>query len=80
LRTLRDLDAAALQLWEAIQVLLDERLDDAAGRRQPFRQMPRQRLVEAGTQVETLARPPDDHYYPELVDHYRRVRLFLPTL
>jgi hypothetical protein len=30
--------------------------------------------------VETLARPPDDHYYPELVDRYRRVRLFLPTL
>jgi NAD(P)-dependent dehydrogenase (short-subunit alcohol dehydrogenase family) len=24
--------------------------------------------VEAGTQVETRARPPDDHYAPELVD------------
>ena len=23
---------------------------------------------------------PDDHYYPELVDRYRRVRLFLPPL
>ena len=80
LRTLRDLDAAALQLWEAIQVLLDEQIDDTAVRRQTFLQLPRQRLVEAGTQVETLARPPDDHYYPELVDRYRRVRLFLPTL
>src|ERR687891_555865 len=34
----------------------------------------------SAAQVETLARPPDDHYYPELVDRYRRVRLFLPPL
>jgi TnpA family transposase len=79
LRTLRDLDAAALELWEAIQVLLDEEVA-AAVRYQTFTQIPRQRLVEAGAQVEALARPPDDHYYPELVEHYRRVRLFLPTL
>jgi TnpA family transposase len=80
LRTLRDLDAAALHLWEAIQVRLDERVDDASVRRQAFAHISRQRLVEAGTQVETLARPPDDRYYPELVDRYRRVRRFLPTL
>jgi TnpA family transposase len=80
LRTLRDLDAAALHLWEAIQVLLDDRVDDAMVRRQAFVQISRQRLVEAGAQVETLARPPDDHYYPELVDRYRRVRRFFPTL
>jgi hypothetical protein len=79
LRTLRDLDAAALELWEAIQVLLDEEVA-AAVRHQTCTQIPRQRLVEAGAQVEALARPPDDHYYPELVEHYRRVRLFLPTL
>jgi len=80
IRTLRDLDTAALQLWEAIQVLLDERIHDAAVRSQTFVQIPRQRLVEAGAQVETLARPPDDHYYPELVDRYRSVRRFLPPL
>jgi len=80
LRTLRDLDTAALQLWEAIQLLLDEQIADAAVRSQTFAQIPRQRLVEAGTQVETLARPPDDRYYPELVERYQRVRRFLPTL
>jgi TnpA family transposase len=80
LRTLRDLDTAALQLWEALPPLLDEQIADAAVRSQTFAQIPRQRLVDAGTQVETLARPPDDHYYPELVDRYRRVRLFLPAL
>jgi TnpA family transposase len=80
LRTLRDLDAAALHLWEAMQVLLDDQVDDVLVRRQVFAQISRQRLVEAGAQVATLARPPDDHYYPELVDRYRRVRRFLPTL
>ncbi len=33
-----------------------------------------------GTAGDRLARPPDDHYYPELVDRYRWVRLFLPPL
>jgi TnpA family transposase len=80
LRTLRDLDTAALQLWEAIQILLDEQLADTAVRRQVFAQIPRQQLVDAGTQVESLARPPDDRYYPELVERYQRVRRFLPTL
>lgn len=80
LRTLRDLDAAALQLWEAIQVLLDESVAEERVRRQVFRQVPREHLVTAATQVATLARPPDDRYYPELVERYRRVRVFLPTL
>jgi hypothetical protein len=80
LRTLRDLDAAALQLGEAIQVILDESVNEERVRRQVFSQIPRERLVAAAPQVATLARPPDDHYYPELVERYRRVRLFLPAL
>lgn len=80
IRTLRDLDTAALRLWEAIQVLLNEQIDDAAVRQQTFLHTPRARLVEAGAQVEALARPPDDHYYPELVERYQQVRRFLPTL
>jgi TnpA family transposase len=80
IRTLRDLDVAALQLWEALQVLLDDSIDAAAVRSQTFTQIPRARVLDAGAQVETLARPPDDHYYPELVDRYRSVRRFLPTL
>jgi TnpA family transposase len=80
LRTLRDLDVAALQLWAAIQIVLDESVDEGSVRRQVFTQIPRERLVAASAQVATLARPPDDHYYPELVERYRRVRLFLPAL
>jgi hypothetical protein len=80
LRTLRDLDTAALQLWDALRILLDENVDAAAVRTQTYAQIPRERLLEAGAQVETLARPPDDHYYPEIVDRYRQVRRFLPSL
>ena len=60
--------------------LLDEQIDDAAVRQQTFVQMPRARLLDAGAQVEALARPPDDNYYPELVERYQRVRRFFPTL
>ncbi len=80
IRTLRDLDAAALQLWDALQALLDESVDTAAIRQQTFAQIPREQVCEAGAQVVALTRPPDDNYYPELVERYRRVRRFLPTL
>jgi hypothetical protein len=49
-------------------------------RQQTFIHTPRARLLEAGAQVEALARPPDGHYYPELVERYQQVRRFLPTL
>ena len=78
LRTLRDLDAAALQLWNAMGVLLDETVAAAAVRTQTYARIPRQRLLETGAQVETLAQPADGRYYPELVDRYRRVRRFMP--
>jgi TnpA family transposase len=80
LRTLHDLDAAALQLWDALQVMLDETVEAKAIRTQAFARVPRERLLEAGAEVEMLTRPPDDHYYDELVERYRSVRRFLPTL
>lgn len=80
LRTLHDLDAAALQLWEAIQIVLDETIEASRVRSQVFAKIPPEQLVEAAAQVATLTRPPDDNYYPELVERYQRVRRFLPTL
>lgn len=77
-RTLHDLDAAALQLREACQILLDGQIEDATVRTRVFAKIPRERLVAAATLVATLAGPPDDHYYPELVERYRRGRRFLP--
>jgi hypothetical protein len=80
LRTLHDLDIAALQLWDAVQVLLDYHVKPVDIRTQTFARVPRNRLLEAGAEVEKLTRPPDDNYYDELVERYKSVRRFLPTL
>lgn len=80
LRTLKDLDAAALRLQEACAVLLDPTCPDAAVRATVFARMSPEQLAAASTRVATLARPPDEHYYAELAERYRQIRRFLPTL
>ncbi len=80
IRSLRDLDAAALQLREACAVLLDEGLESPQVRLAVFQRVPRERLLEAVATVEALARPADDSYYQEMMEAYRRVRYFLPAL
>jgi hypothetical protein len=80
LRTLHDLDTAALQLWDALQVMLDENVEAAAIGTQAFARVPRERLLAAGAEVEMLTRPPDDNYDEELVERYHSVRRFLATL
>jgi hypothetical protein len=79
-RTLRDLDAAALQLRAACQVLLDTRIADMGLRRVIFARMPPEALVTASQTVETLTRPADDQYYPELIERYQSVRRFFPAV
>ena len=80
LRTLSALDTAALSLWTACQIVLDAHIADADVRTSIFTQMTPDQLADAALTVEHLARPADDQYYPELVERYRRVRRFLPTL
>ena len=80
LRTLKDLDAAALQLSQVGRVLLDPNCDDEKVREKVWRLLTKEQLTEAVTQVEELARPPDDNYYQELLGRWRQVRRFLPTL
>jgi len=80
LRTLRDLDAAALQLREACAVVLDSTWDDPQVRTAIFARVPKERLLEAVGAIEALALPADDDYYRQLLDRYRQVRRFLPTL
>lgn len=80
LRTLKDLDAAALKLSAACSLLLAPECDDNQLRQTIFALIPQTQLLEAIEQVETLARPPEDQYYPEVLSRWRTVRLFLPTL
>jgi TnpA family transposase len=80
LRTVRDLDTAALQLAKAITVVLDDKCSNMEVRPSIFKRISRKNLIQAAATVESLARPADDNYYPELIDRYRRVRQFLPIL
>jgi hypothetical protein len=80
LRTIHDLDAAALQLREACEVLLNDACGDAQLRSAVFARVSKQCLTEAVARVGALARPLDDGYHAELVEQYRRIRRFWPLL
>ncbi len=80
LRTIRDLDDAALTLKDVGRILLDDDLDEINLRQAIFARVSREELAEAVTLVELLARPRDERYEKELIDRYRRVRRFLPAL
>ncbi len=80
LRTLKDLDAAALQLQEACAVILDPACADADVRATIFGRLSRAQLTTAVDRVRALARPPDDTYHDKLVERYGHVRRFLPPL
>ena len=80
LRTIKDLDAAAIMMCQAIGILVDEPCDDSEVRRIPFSKLSKESLREASALANQLARPADDNYHTELVDCYGRVRRFLPTL
>jgi len=79
LRTIRDLDAAALKLREACVVLLE--MEDATTqvREHVFARIPIEQLQTAVTVVGELTRPPDDTYAQGLVGRYALIRRFLPT-
>jgi len=80
LRSLKDLDSAAITLAEACRFLLDPMLPDGELRAAVFARIPPPLLTQAVGAVNTLTRPPDDVFYHELVARYRSVRRFLPTV
>ena len=80
LRTLKDLDRAALILARACSLLLDEQADDAELRETIFNSIPKSRLAESVCKVNELARPQNNNFHDEMVEQYGRVRRFLPHL
>jgi TnpA family transposase len=80
LRSLRDLDQAALTLREACALLLDPSFPDAEVRAAVFQCIPEAGMRQAIETVDALARPAEANYEQELVERYRRVRLFLPEV
>jgi TnpA family transposase len=80
LRTLKDLDAAALRLTEASEVLLDLANEDVDVRSLVFAIVPLEQLTAAVTKVKELVRPPEDKYYDKMLTRWRHIRIFLPKL
>ena len=79
LRTLRQLDQAALTLARACEVLLADVCEEIDVRSAVFAQVSQDDLASALETVGTLTRLPDDHYYDQLLRRYRTIRRFLPT-
>ena len=80
LRTIKDLDAAALQLATACKILINPKTEDNKVREAVWQKLTPEQLAEAINSVEELARPPEDNYYQELIQQWRSVRRFLPKL
>lgn len=80
LRTLGDLDTAALRLHEACKVVLAPDCADSQVRARIFARIPRAQLEQAMARVAALSREEDDHYYDHLLGNYSTVRRFLPAL
>jgi TnpA family transposase len=78
LRTLGDLDGAALMLADATTALLNPRL--TAARLRTHLDQHRAAMQAAIATIHRIARPADAHYEEELLARYLTVRRFLPTL
>ena len=80
LRTLGDLDAAAIRLRQVGALILDENCEDQRLRQEIFRRVSQDQVQQAVSVVDALTRPPEDHFNQEMAEQYGRVRRFLPTL
>lgn len=80
LRVARDIDQAALHLSIACAPLIDPDCPTSSVRSHALDLVPRETIAEAIAQITALARPPEVDIQPELLDRYRLVRRFLPTM
>ena len=78
LRTLRDLDKAALELAEVCGMLLNDDYADSEVRDSIFARLSKEEIGRAVAIIDELARPPEDNYQPEMLARYQTVRRFLP--
>ncbi len=80
LRTLKDLDRAALLLARACSLLLDDNADDPDLRRVIFNCVPKNRQAESVSKVNEIARPQNNNFHDKMVEQYGRVKRFLPAV
>ncbi len=84
LRTIKDLDAAALTLKEAFEVFFDPSLSGelslADARQTVLADTGEERLRKALAKVVEVARPPEEDHQRELLSRWKTARTFLPKL
>ncbi len=80
MRSLRDLDQAALALAEVCSILLDDGHTDDEVRTAIFTQIPVEQISQAITTTYDLARPPEEDHQEEMLTRYQTVRRFLPRV
>lgn len=80
LRSLKDLDKAALSLAEACELIVHEEANNEQLREIIFSQISKEQLIASIDAIKTIARPYDDKFHTEIVEQYSRVRRFLPRL
>ncbi len=81
LRTIPELDQAALQLADACEVLIDAQLEEILVRASVYEQVEPGKLRLAINRIRELARPAgQDNYYELLQARYKTVRHFWPLL
>lgn len=78
MRSLRDLDRAALDLRKVCEMVLNKNVPSEKLRDAIFKHLPQDKLEDACCRVGELARPSDDNYEQEITESYRAVRRFLP--
>lgn len=80
LRTLRDLDSAALKLAKGWRLLLQDTTPAQAWREHVFETMPQAEIEAAMDRVEALVRPDDACHYEELRRRWRRIQRIFAAL
>jgi len=80
LGALHTLDSAALLLRDVARLVRDAEIRDAEVRATIEEAIGGIAIDHAIAVVDTLTRPPDDHYYDDLFTRYSTMRQFLPTL
>lgn len=79
LRTMGDLDKAALQLSDFADLFLKNE-ESASLRKVIYDFMSKDLIIEAINKVREVAKPDNSKYYEEQVEQYKTVRRFLPKL
>ena len=77
-RKINDLDDAARRLKRAVELMVEQACPYQDVRARVLLQLGPEKVMKAMATVDELTRPPDDLYYPELLEKYRSLRRYLP--